>query len=84
MHRRHRDWSESHREKWNRHLDRPGAGTYILEELDPGIVPVGVFVNEDTNMILRIVRESGLKMIQLHGQEGEEMVRTIRETAACR
>lgn len=53
----------------------------LLEELDPGIVPVGVFVNEDTNMILRIVRESGLKMIQLHGQEGEEMVRTIRETA---
>lgn len=53
----------------------------ILEELDPGIVPIGVFVNEDTNTILRIVRESGLKMIQLHGQEGEEMVRTIRETA---
>ena len=53
----------------------------LLEELDPGIVPVGVFVNEDTNTILRIVRESGLKMIQLHGQEGEEMVRTIRETA---
>ena len=50
----------------------------LLEELDPGIVPVGVFVNEDTNTILRIVRESGLKMIQLHGQEGEEMVRTIR------
>lgn len=44
-------------------------------------MPVGVFVNEDTNTILRIVRESGLKMIQLHGQEGEEMVRTIRETA---
>lgn len=53
----------------------------LLEELDPWIVPVGVFVNEDTNTILRIVRESGLKMIQLHGQEGEEMVRTIRETA---
>lgn len=53
----------------------------LLEELDPGIVPVGVFVNEDTNTILRIVRESGLKMIQLHGQEGEEMARTIRETA---
>lgn len=53
----------------------------LLEELDPGIVPVGVFVNEDTNTILRIVRKSGLKMIQLHGQEGEEMVRTIRETA---
>ena len=49
--------------------------------LNPEIVPIGVFVNEKTDVILRIVRESGIRMVQLHGQENGEIIHTIQSKA---
>lgn len=53
----------------------------LLEDLDPAVVPTGVFVNEETETILRIVRERHIRMVQLHGQESEEMIREIQQKA---
>ena len=53
----------------------------LVDMLNPEIVPIGVFVNEKTDVILRIVRESGLRMVQLHGQENGEIIHTIQSKA---
>lgn len=53
----------------------------LMEDLDPAVVPTGVFVNEETETILRIVRERHIRMVQLHGQESEEMIREIQQKA---
>lgn len=50
----------------------------LVDMLNPEIVPIGVFVNEKTDVILRIVRESGIRMVQLHGQENGEIIHTIQ------
>ena len=53
----------------------------LVDMLNPEIVPIGVFVNEKTDVILRIVRESGIRMVQLHGQENGETIHTIQSKA---
>lgn len=53
----------------------------LVDMLNPEIVPTGVFVNEKTDVILRIVRESGIRMVQLHGQENGEIIHTIQSKA---
>ena len=53
----------------------------LVDMLNPEIVPIGVFVNEKTDVILRIVRESGIRMVQFHGQENGEIIHTIQSKA---
>ena len=53
----------------------------LVDMLNPEIVPIGVFVSEKTDVILRIVRESGIRMVQLHGQENGEIIHTIQSKA---
>ena len=53
----------------------------LVDMFNPEIVPIGVFVNEKTDVILRIVRESGIRMVQLHGQENGEIIHTIQSKA---
>jgi phosphoribosylanthranilate isomerase len=49
----------------------------ITSELSPFIVKVGVFVNEDTNVINEIAVTSGLNVVQLHGDEKPEIIPKI-------
>ena len=48
------------------HPDRVGE---IVSELPPFVMPVGVFVNEAKEEILSIVRSTGIRAVQLHGDE---------------
>lgn len=59
----------------------PGQAKRLIKELDPQIIPVGVFVNEKADTILKTVNETGIRMVQLHGQEEERVVRIIQEKA---
>ncbi|WP_339709664.1 phosphoribosylanthranilate isomerase [Cyclobacterium amurskyense] len=43
------------------------------------IPKVGVFVNENTDEILKKVTDYGLSMVQLHGDESPEQLKAIRE-----
>jgi phosphoribosylanthranilate isomerase len=49
----------------------------ITSELSPFILKVGVFVNEDTNVINEIAVNSGLNVVQLHGDEKPEIISKI-------
>ena len=51
----------------------------IAAALPDGVLKVGVFVNEEPEEVLRIVREVGLDYAQLHGDEGPENVTDVRE-----
>ena len=51
----------------------------LREQLDPGILPVGVFVNEDPARVAGLLEEGILAMAQLHGQEDEAYVYTLRQ-----
>lgn len=50
----------------------------LIAFLDKNIVPVGVFVNQDPDVLLRAV-ETGLQVLQIHGDEPLEYIRQLRE-----
>jgi phosphoribosylanthranilate isomerase len=52
----------------------------ISIELPENIVKVGVFVDEDPAEVIRVCREVGLDLVQLHGDEAPETVTAARES----
>ncbi len=50
----------------------------IAAALPDGVLKVGVFVDEEPDEVLRIVREVGLDYAQLHGDESPETVTILR------
>ncbi len=51
----------------------------LRNKLAPGIIAVGVFVNENPEKILRLCRSQTIDVIQLHGDENEEYHNRLRE-----
>ena len=51
----------------------------ISAALPAGVLKVGVFVNAAPEEVLRVAREVGLDYAQLHGDEGPEVVRAVRD-----
>jgi phosphoribosylanthranilate isomerase len=49
----------------------------IVKRLPPGIITVGVFRDHDVKSISRIMRETGLRGVQLHGRETVSEVDTV-------
>jgi phosphoribosylanthranilate isomerase len=67
----------------------PAQARAIVASLPASVSAIGVFVNEDVETVSRIVRDSGVQMVQLHGEETSEfcqqlpwpVVKTFRFTA---
>ncbi len=57
----------------------PREAKELRRQLKPGIVPIGVFVNEEIETIVRLVKEGVIDMVQLHGDESAEYVRLLGE-----
>lgn len=55
----------------------PEKAKEIIGELPPFVTTVGVFVDEDANMINEIVKTIGLHVVQLHGSESPEFCEGI-------
>jgi phosphoribosylanthranilate isomerase len=47
----------------------PKAARKIIQELPPFIVPVGVFADSPVENIYRAIEQTGIKCVQLHGNE---------------
>lgn len=58
----------------------PSKARLIVKELPPGVMSVGVFVNEPTPSAVRaIASEVGLKGVQLHGDESPEFCEELKD-----
>lgn len=57
----------------------PGKARSIISELPVFITTVGVFVDEGEEMIRRIIRESGVQVLQFHGAESPVLCSRFRE-----
>lgn len=55
----------------------PERAAQLTEGLAAGIKTVGVFVNESYDNIKRAVKIAGLDVVQLHGDEDEEYIRSL-------
>ncbi|MDR0272812.1 MAG: phosphoribosylanthranilate isomerase [Clostridiales bacterium] len=62
----------------SRHSITPGQAKELRGALNPGIIPVGVFVNETIENILALVNENIISVIQLHGAEDEEFIQALK------
>ena len=60
------------------HPSSPRFADSVPEYMPSSSLRVGVFVNSDTEYILYKVREFGLNLVQLHGNESPEQCRAIR------
>lgn len=50
----------------------------LTAQLDPEIIPVGVFVNAPAELPAELAESGVIRAIQLHGQEDEEYIRRLR------
>ena len=50
----------------------PESARGLIDQLPSTVWKVGVFVDEDAATVIRIAREAGLDIVQLHGQETAE------------
>ncbi len=55
----------------------------LKELLSPGISAVGVFVNEEIDIILQLLEEKIIDAVQLHGDEDESYIKKLREFTDC-
>ncbi|MFA5858089.1 MAG: phosphoribosylanthranilate isomerase [Elusimicrobiota bacterium] len=51
----------------------------VVSKLPGFVKPVGVFVNAETDELIQTVKNTGLKLVQLHGDETVEYVKTLGE-----
>jgi len=55
----------------------PEAARSIIAQLPPFVAAVGVFVDEDAEVVRDLAARVGLDWIQLHGQESQEYCRSL-------
>jgi len=55
----------------------PQHAREIIEKLPESLLTVGVFVNEESEDVLNIAKEAGLRALQLHGDEPPEYCREL-------
>ena len=51
----------------------------LRQRINPSIPAVGVFVNEKKEKISRLVQKGIIQIVQLHGQEDEEYIRSLKK-----
>ncbi len=57
----------------SRRFVAPAVARAMVERLPPFVTPVGVFVNQSEAEIRRAAEESGVRVVQLHGDEPPEI-----------
>ena len=65
--------------KSKRYVD-PYKANELISLLRTDIKPVGVFMDEPLDNVVRIARITGVELVQLHGHESEEYVEYVKRT----
>ena len=65
--------------KSKRYVD-PYKANELISLLRADIKPVGVFMDEPLDNVVRIARITGVELVQLHGHESEEYVEYVKRT----
>lgn len=55
----------------------------LRKQLDQGIIPVGVFVDEEPKAIADLLSRDIIAVAQLHGQESEKDILKLQEKTGC-
>lgn len=63
----------------SRRYVNPEKAAKLKKALDPAIQAVGVFVDEDTEIIAGLLERDVIDLAQLHGHETEEDIRKLKE-----
>ena len=61
----------------------PKQAMILRKQLNPQIIPVGVFVNETPGAIADLVNQNIIEIVQLHGREDKEYIQTLRSYVDC-
>ncbi len=56
----------------------PAAAREIIRQLPPLVTPVGVFVNQPEGELRAVAGETGIQVLQLHGDETPELCARLR------
>ena len=56
---------------------QPGDVRKWMKEVPPTVLRIGVFVDEEPEVINKVIARAGLNIVQLHGSEARETVRRI-------
>lgn len=62
----------------SRRFVTPEKALELKRLLDPGIQPVGVFVDEDAETVAELLRRGIIDIAQLHGSEDDEYIKKLR------
>ena len=65
--------------KNSRRYISPENAIMLRKILKPEIISVGVFVNEEIEVISEIIRTGAISVVQLHGSEDDEYIALLRE-----
>jgi phosphoribosylanthranilate isomerase len=57
----------------------PHEAAALIAGLDPGITPVGIFVDQTVDEVVTAARIAGIAVIQLHGVEDDTAVEQLRQ-----
>jgi phosphoribosylanthranilate isomerase len=60
-----------------------GQAKMLKDKLLPGIISIGVFVNETAEYILNLYKEGIIDIIQLHGDEDEKFMLELKQSVPC-
>ncbi|MBQ8515641.1 MAG: phosphoribosylanthranilate isomerase [Ruminococcus sp.] len=69
--------------KKSRRYIAPENAQVLQRQLSDRIIPVGVFVNEKPDIIAGLVKHNVIRAVQLHGNESEAYISTLRELTDC-
>lgn len=61
----------------------PERAEVLRKQLKPGIIPVGVFVDEEIEVIADLVDRHIIDTVQLHGDEDEYYIKELRKATQC-
>ncbi len=61
----------------------PEKAAELRRNLDSRINIVGVFVDEEIENVVRLVKDGVIDIVQLHGHENEEYISALRESLNC-